>query len=242
MQATKFYFLVCSVLFLSGCGDENSTAGVSLGGSGTGYPQPQPPIDIPTVPNPSPPIEPSSPNEPPLEPTPPVAPAPAPPPPPPIVSKLKFVNPGVVKQRCEGIERSIQFESIETGELLEENVKKAVLPQPNTNSNNMAVRMSVCNVMPEARFEHVSSCTSPVKLLDFKGDVMPAQANFTCSSGESLVVYQPSECKVSRYEFAVPTHTAQWYLSYESSYSNKATQSNLNSCLPMIYRFSVVAE
>ncbi len=229
MQATKFYFLVCSVLFLSGCGDENSTAGVSLGGSGTGYPQPQPPIDIPTEPNPSPPTTP----------VPPATPAP---PPPPVISKFNFLNPGAIKQRCDGMERSIQFENIETGELLEENVSKTVLPQPNANSNNMVVRMTVCNTMSEVRFEHLKSCTSPIKLLNFRGDLVPAQTNFTCASGESLIVYQPSECKVSRYEFAVPELIAQWDLSYESNYSNKATQTNLNSCVPMIYRFSVVAE
>lgn len=233
MQGIKLYFLVCGVLILSGCGDEFSTAGVSLGGSGTGYPQPQPPIDIPTVPEPSPP-SPVTPSPPP-----PVTPAP---PPPPIISKFKFLNPGAIKQSCNGVERLIQFENIETGELLAETIHEAILPQPNINSNNMAARITVCNVMPEVRFEHINSCTSPIKLLDFKGSLVPAQTNFTCPLGESLIVYQPAECKVSRYEFSVPELTAQWSLSYETNYSNKTAQSNVNSCVPMTYRFSIVGE
>ena len=46
MRKIKLYLLAGSALLLLGCGEEFSTAGVSLGGSGTGigHPEPTPPI------------------------------------------------------------------------------------------------------------------------------------------------------------------------------------------------------
>lgn len=234
MHKLKLYLAVGSALLLLGCGEEFSTAGVSLGGTGTGYPQPPSPIDTPTTPNPESKPQPEVPPAP-------IAPPPPPPiAPPPVFAEFKLFNSSVIKQSCDGIERSIQLEDVQTGELLKENMYTVILPPANANLNNMAARITVCNTTSEMRFEHVESCASPIKLLDFKGDIKQTQANFTCPLGESLIAYQPSECKVSRYEFAVPEQTAQWYLSYETKYSNQPTPSNTSSCLPMIYRFNVV--
>lgn len=217
MCDSRFYAFMFCILFLTGCGENFSVGGVSLGGSGTG-------VGFPDV-NPSP----GDPKDAIVDPY-----------------GFKFYLKSSMPQiqafpadpDCSGIRRSIQLENLETGKLAAEGDEVDLSEISAAKPNNIAVQVTVQNLTDKPIFEHIPACAAPVKLLDQDGNAVSQGANFSCSNGESLQAYAAGECRVFRYEFSLPQKVSAWSLNYNTRYTD-INNIELNQCPSLSFNMNV---
>ncbi|MGK9155823.1 hypothetical protein [Acinetobacter radioresistens] len=228
MPYLKWILPLCGTLLLSACGeDSNFTAGVSLGGSGTGNysPSPTPPINVgePSPPDVDPPIV-----VPPIIVEPPILPPPivAPPiivlPPKTISEEYSISYSGDIENNCAGIRRSLHLVDNQTGQILELN-KNSLLPESDiAQSTNLTVQMTVQNLTNNLIYEYIEGCTIPFQLKNtITGIIQQPNQQLSCLYDENIQVYRPLETKIYQLKFNLPLEVSEWTLRHRAAYSSK---------------------
>ena len=203
MCDSRFYAFIFCILFLTGCGENFTVGGVSLGGSGTG-------LGIPD----------SGPNNavedqygwkfy--------------------LKNSMTKLQEFPTDPDCSGVSRTIQLENMETGKLAPDGTDITLAETSASKPNNAAVKIIVRNLTDKPILEHIPSCTAPIKLLDQDGNAVSQGQNFSCSKGESLQVYAAGECRVFRYEFSLPQKISAWTLNYNTRYTG-TDHIEINQC------------
>ncbi|MGK9156022.1 hypothetical protein [Acinetobacter radioresistens] len=208
MQYLKITLAVCGILLFPGCGEEGIyTAGVSLGGSGTGS---NPPGENP---NPAPPH--GGDNE-------------APPiiiEPPPTIEEPPVIDDRIYKVRyegksedtCSGVRRTMYILDIESGQNLDSQTA-IVLRDKLLQDPNIAVQIVIQNQSNNIVYENIQSCQVPFQLKIMDGKILKASQQFSCGKNESVQIYQPFETKVYDFKFNIPKESNQWKLLYKANY------------------------
>ncbi|WP_156935739.1 hypothetical protein [Alkanindiges illinoisensis] len=196
----KKFILVCSVYglcLLTGCGNEDnplSAGGVSLGGTGTGSPSTGSTIP-PTLPGQGH-----------------------------VVFKPDFYKvtyPDNAQQNCAGIQRSFRFIDKETGQVIPAGEQRIIPKVTDIDPTNMVLQIRVQNTTSHIMYEYHNACALPFKLVDDQGYEHFSNQQFSCSSGESIHIIQPHECKTYEFKFDLPKQLQQWQLNYQISYETQ---------------------
>ncbi len=218
MCNSRAYAFVFCMLFLTGCGENFTVGGVSLGGSGTGLGVPQ----TNTVPGGlQDGVEDSNGWE-------------------------FYLDNSMIKLQqfptdpdCSGVSRTIQFENINTGKLIPEGADVIFAATSTIKPNNAAVKIIVRNLTDKPILEHIPACTAPIKLLDQDGNAVVSQgANFNCSDSESVHLYAAGECRIFRYEFSLPQKISNWSLNYNTEYTD-VDNIEINKCPSLSFDMSI---
>lgn len=198
---------------LTGCGEDLiSTGSVSLGGSGTGVGFPDDPPISTNPPQEAPSVE------------------------------YYYYTPKLQLQNCNGIERTIELENMQTGEPLLNNERNTLEPLSLLARNNVRVRVTVRNLSADTVYEQTTKCTAKLQELDEYGNVMN-QSNVENCELDKINVYKPAECKVYRYQFALAQKEALWVFNYHSVYQtmvNGGMDLNTNQCEPLLMNWDVI--
>ena len=213
MCDSRSYAFIFCILFLTGCGENFTVGGVSLGGSGTGLciPDSGPKDGIEDqygwefyVKN----------------------------------SMIKLQE-FPTDPDCAGVSRTIQFENINTGKLITEGTDIILAETAVAKPNNAAVKIIVRNLTDKPILEHIPACTAPIKLLDQDGNAVVGQgANFNCSDSESVHLYAAGECRIFRYEFSLPQKISNWTLNYNTKYTG-VDNVEINQCPSLSFDINV---
>ncbi|MGE8542099.1 MAG: hypothetical protein ACN6NX_12390 [Acinetobacter sp.] len=220
MHNSKLYLFFIGLYFLTGCGEDFGSAGVSLGGSGTGvgFPEPDPPLSG------------NDGTKPPLE--------------NPLKEYFYFFTPVLQMQNCNGIERKIQLENTQTGKLLDNNAKNVLPTLSLTQRQNISARVTIRNLTGSTVYEHTSKCSAYIQELDQYGIALNQSNNNQNCEIENINVYQPAECKVYHYKFAIAQKEALWSFGYSAAYQNMTNDNgdgSLEQCTPLQLNWNILA-
>ena len=213
MCDSRSYAFIFCILFLTGCGENFTVGGVSLGGSGTG-------LGIPDS-GPKDGIEDQYGME--------------------FYVKNSMIKlqEFPTDPDCAGVSRTIQFENINTGKLITEGTDIILAETAVAKPNNAAVKIIVRNLTDKPILEHIPACTAPIKLLDQDGNAVVGQgANFNCSDSESVHLYAAGECRIFRYEFSLPQKISNWTLNYNTKYTG-VDNVEINQCPSLSFDINV---
>lgn len=213
MCDSRAYAFIFCILFLTGCGENFTVGGVSLGGSGTG-------LGIPDS-GPKDGIEDQYGME--------------------FYVKNSMIKlqEFPTDPDCAGVSRTIQFENINTGKLITEGTDIILAETAVAKPNNAAVKIIVRNLTDKPILEHIPACTAPIKLLDQDGNAVVGQgANFNCSDSESVHLYAAGECRIFRYEFSLPQKISNWTLNYNTKYTG-VDNVEINQCPSLLFDINV---
>ena len=212
MCDSRSYAFIFCILFLTGCGENFTVGGVSLGGSGTG-------LGVPDS-GPKDGIEDQYSMEFYLK------------------NSMTKLQEFPADPDCSGVSRTIQLENLETGKLAPDGTDITLAETSASKPNNAAVQIIVRNLMDKPILEHIPSCTAPIKLLDQDGNIVNQGQNFNCSNGESLQAYAAGECRVFRYEFSLPQKVSAWTLNYNTRYTG-TDNIEINQCPSLSFNMDV---
>ena len=218
----KSLIFISSLALLYGCGENNFSAGVSLGGSGTGLGGGQ---------NPNPPLA----SNPPKEGYPSIPPDILPSPP--ILSPIEndISNPlvtlylsGKIIDYCGIVERTLQLEDPKTGELIEKELAIHLEHISQYDFQNFIVHINVKNLTYKNIYEYTDQCFSPISLINH--DVNKAEKNgVSCPDQQQISLIKPNETKSYRYQFKLDD-VGEWKVVYDAKYAIDHPDQLIDEC------------
>lgn len=200
----KNIFCISTIsLFVMAC-NEDYSAGVSLGGTGTGRGD----SILTTAPKPE--IKPD-PTETPEKPESPQS----------TSSELilAITYPDTVTQNCQGLQRTLSFINPSTHELKIVNSQQFLDSRHNI-PNDIGLRLEVCNTTAHQVYEYIDQCQSPLQLIDEYNEITPTiDPPYVCQQEESIHLYNPHQCKTYIFKSNIRSIEQQWRLRYQTQYS-----------------------
>ncbi|QER39193.1 hypothetical protein F2A31_05540 [Acinetobacter suaedae] len=221
-------FLLMGGILLTGCGGDDFSAGVSLGGtgngSGIGVNNPQPPTTNPPIIG-----EPDETPIPELEEV--------------DTSILKEqVYSGKKEQSCGGLHRSMYFKGLVNGQY-DEIVEELRTPISQYDRTVGAIlHVKVCNTTSSPVYEYIPSCRSPISLLNQNGTPILPHNWMSCINSEFIHVYQPNQCHTYDFRYTFANVIKQWKFRYQTEYAfNLIGNDNRIQCEPLETSLKIVA-
>ena len=201
----KFFYF--SFIFLVACGEnDNFSAGVSLGGSGTG------PFQAgTTTPRPSDIPDPGG-N---------------------IVDEYIIWSNGKLEDQCGDVKISMQFLHSQTKQPLEIG-QGSFVPQPSeAEPTNVSIQITTENLSQRPIFEYFTECKSNLRLQDQSGNEYKDIQEFVCPNDSMARQYGSLEKKTYQYNFLVTLALGQRKIIYKPDFSTEIQvpkEHRLNCC------------
>ena len=207
-----FYF---SLIFLVACGEgDNFSAGVSLGGSGTG------PLQTGTTPT-----RPSDDADPEID----------------MIEQYIIWSNGQIATQCGDVKITMQLLHNQTKQPLNHGEASGVLLPTQTEPNNVSIQVITENLTERPVFEYFTECKSNIKLEDQFGNEYKNTQEFICPNDSLVRKYDPLQTRTYQYNFSVPFAEGQRKIIYKPDFSTEIQipkEQRLN-CNELIYEINI---
>ncbi|MBJ9986998.1 hypothetical protein IAE19_16325 [Acinetobacter sp. S40] len=210
-----------SFLFLAACGEDgNYSAGVSLGGTGTG------PlgngeggllITDAQLPKPSDDIDPE------------------------LIHEYIIWSNGAIESQCGDVKVSIQLLHNQTKQPLEYGQGSVVSTPTDLQPTNVSVQITTENLIQHPVFEYLTECKPNLKLEDQFGNEYKSNQEYICANDSLVREYGPLQKNIYHYSFSVPLAESKRTILYQPDFSSKIqlTKEQRQSCTPLIYEINI---